>query len=158
MGIRGMPYSLLALVSEVRGRVSIRANESRWKSHLKITVASLQYLRWRELQSRSSYIRDHCSLTIKEKNVFSRALCGEVKWERGLHVWNCFQYAVYFRTVLERVCRKFNSPSLILSLHLPFRLFSTRRSAPLCHFVPFARPFPASRGKRRLIRTLSPAE
>lgn len=56
MGIRGMPYGLLALVSEVRGRVSIRANESQWKSHLKITVASVQYLRWRELQSRPSYI------------------------------------------------------------------------------------------------------
>jgi len=43
---------------EIRDRVSTsRTDKSEWKSHLKITVVGLRYLRWCELQSRlSSYI------------------------------------------------------------------------------------------------------
>lgn len=56
-------------MSKVRDRVFIQADESQWKSCLKITVMSLRYLGWREFQRR---LYDHCSLTIKGKKCLYR--------------------------------------------------------------------------------------
>jgi len=81
---------------EIRDRVSTsRTDKSEWKSHLKITVVGLRYLRWCELQSRIVVVYIHRSLTIKKKKVILNQLFEEAKWESGLRVSNYFQYAVY---------------------------------------------------------------